>query len=83
MNIVKGDSYTFKLAARAENFHGPLTVKLVSSTGAELASGEISGLTGDWQYHTLELDRAGGDPKAKLGDFRRRPRQRCSSTWFR
>ncbi len=50
----------------ADGFDGPLTVKILSSTGAELASGEISGLAGNWKYHTLELTASGGDPKATL-----------------
>jgi len=66
MNIVKGDGYTLKLAARGEKFNGKLTAKILSSTGAVLASGEISGLGGGWNYHTLDLTAAGGDPKAKL-----------------
>jgi len=67
MNIVKGDSYAFKMAGRvADGFNGSLTVKILSSTGAELASGEISGLDGNWKYHTLELTASGSDPKSKL-----------------
>jgi alpha-L-arabinofuranosidase len=67
MNVVSGDDYTFKLAARAaDGFTGPLTVKILSSTGAELAAGEISGLTADWNYHTLNLTASAGDPKARL-----------------
>jgi alpha-L-arabinofuranosidase len=67
MNIVKGDNYKLKLAARAENgFDTPLTVKILSSTGAELARGEISGLTGNWCYHTLEFTASASDPKALL-----------------
>ena len=66
MNFVKGDGYTLKLAARGEKFNGKLTAKILSSTGAVLASGEISGIGGGWKYHTLDLTAAGGDPKAKL-----------------
>jgi len=66
MNIVSGDGYTFKLAARGEKFDGKLTVKILSSTDAVLASGEISGFAGGWKYHTLDLTAAGSDPKAKL-----------------
>jgi alpha-L-arabinofuranosidase len=67
MNIVKGDSYRLKLAARvADGFSGPLKVKILSSAGAELASGEISGLDGDWGYRTLELTASDSDPKALL-----------------
>lgn len=67
MNIIQGDTYKLKLAARVEDgFDGPLTVKLISSTGAELASGQISGLSGNWRYHTLELPASGSDPKSQL-----------------
>ena len=66
MNIVSGDGYTFKLAARGEKFDGKLTVKIVSSTGAILATGDISGIDGGWKYHTLDLTASGSDPKAKL-----------------
>src|ERR1022692_1353907 len=67
MNIVKGDHYQLKLAARVgDGFDGPLTVKILSPAGAELAGGEISGLAGIWKYHTLELTASDSDPKAKL-----------------
>ena len=67
MNIVKGDRYTFRMAARAtDGFTNPVSVKIVSSSGTELAGGEISGLAGNWRYHTLDLVASDSDPKAKL-----------------
>ena len=67
MNIIGGETYKLKLAARVENgFGGPLTVKILGSNGAELASGQISGLTGGWRYHALDLTASGSDPKASL-----------------
>ena len=66
MNIVKGDGYTFRLAARGDKFDGKLTVKVLSSAGDVLASGDISGIGKDWQYHTLDLTATGSDPKSKL-----------------
>jgi alpha-L-arabinofuranosidase len=66
MNFVAGDLYTLKFAARGESFNGTLTAKLLSTNGTVLASGEISGLGGDWRYHTLVLTATGGDPQAKL-----------------
>ena len=67
MNIVKGDSYTFKLAARAtDNFKSPLTVKLLSASGQQLATGEIKEPTGDWKYATLDLTATNTDAKAHL-----------------
>ena len=66
MNIVKGEGYTLKLAARAtDGFNGPISVKLLAA-GKELAGGEIKGVTGDWKYYTLDLTAAGSDPKATL-----------------
>src|SRR5882762_7571181 len=45
MNFVKSDDYTLKLAARAtDDFSGPLIVRVLSSSGNELAKGEISAL---------------------------------------
>jgi alpha-L-arabinofuranosidase len=67
MNMVQGATYLFSAAARgSEGFASPLTVRLVSSTGTELAKGEITGLTGDWKYYRLELVATGSDPKAHL-----------------
>ena len=66
MNIVAGDRYTLKLAARAsDGFNGPIGVKVLAA-GKELASGEITGITGDWKYYTLDLTATGSDPKAAL-----------------
>jgi len=67
MNIVKGDTYIFKLAARtAGSFGGPLTVRLLGESGNELARGEVTGLTQEWRYHSIHFTAATGDPKAHL-----------------
>ena len=67
MNIIAGEGYAFKVAARAtDGFTGPLTVKLISSTGQELSSGQIPSLTGEWKYYRLDLAATGTDPKGKL-----------------
>jgi len=66
MNIVKSERYTLKLAACAENFAGPLTIRLVSRPGRELARGEIAGVASDWKYHTLDLTALDGDERARL-----------------
>jgi alpha-L-arabinofuranosidase len=66
MNIVAGDSYTLKLAARGEKFDGKLAATILSAAGSALASGEISGVGNGWKYHTLDLTVTGSDPKAKL-----------------
>lgn len=65
MNIVQGESYAFKAALRGDNFSAPLTAKIVSATGATLASGEISVPHG-WRYESLHLTASGSDPKAHL-----------------
>jgi alpha-L-arabinofuranosidase len=67
MNIVKGDTYIFSLAARStEGFSAPLKISIVSSGGQELISGEIKGFTNDWQYYSMNLTALAGDPKAHL-----------------
>jgi alpha-L-arabinofuranosidase len=67
MNMVQGDHYTLKLAARAtDGFKSPLTVRVVSADGKELAAGKIEGFNDRWQYHTLTLTPAGSDPQAHL-----------------
>ncbi len=66
MNIVSGDGYALKLAARGENFSGKLTAKVLSTNGTVLASGEISGIGGNWKYQSLDLTATGSDPMAKL-----------------
>ncbi len=67
MNLVAGAGYTFKVAARAtEGYSGPLTVKLVSASGHELAQGQVPQLSGDWTYYTVNLVASSADPRAKL-----------------
>lgn len=67
INVVQGESYSFKVAARVmENFLNPLKVRLVSSDGKELASGEINGFESGWKYYSLNLKASESDPKAHL-----------------
>lgn len=66
MNIARNERYMLKLAARAEDFSGPLAVRLVASDGRELATGQIKKISGDWKYHKIELVATGSDPKATL-----------------
>lgn len=67
MNIVKGNSYTFKLAARiAEGFNAPLKVSMVSAAGIELANAEVKGFESGWKYYTVNLTASGSDPKAHI-----------------
>ena len=66
MNIVSGDGYILKCAARGEKFNGKLTAKILGTNGATLASGDISDIGNTWRYHTLDLTATAGDPKATL-----------------
>jgi alpha-L-arabinofuranosidase len=67
INVVQGESYSFKLAARTtEKSITPLKVRLVSTNGKELASGEINGFESGWKYFSLNLKASGSDPKAHL-----------------
>ena len=67
MNIVKGNSYTFKLAARSvEGFNALLKVSLISAAGIELANAEVKGFDEGWKYYTVNLMAAGSDPKAHI-----------------
>ncbi|HEX9047027.1 MAG TPA: alpha-L-arabinofuranosidase, partial [Verrucomicrobiae bacterium] len=66
MNIVSGETYGFRVAARSDKFNGKLTVKVVSSTGDVLATGDLPGVGRDWKYATLDLTATGSDPKSKL-----------------
>jgi alpha-L-arabinofuranosidase len=67
MNIVQDSSYSLKLAARSsEGFNLPLNIRLVSSEGNELASGEIAGFDMEWKYFTVKMKASGSDPKAHL-----------------
>src|SRR5208283_5475577 len=66
MNIVAGEGYTLKPAVRGEKFNGRLTARILSPTGNVLASGDLSGVSNNWRYQTLDLIATGGDPKAKL-----------------
>ena len=66
MNIVAGEPYKFRIAARSEKYTGKLAVKILSAGGTVLASGEISSFGNRWLYHSLELTASGADPKGKL-----------------
>jgi hypothetical protein len=67
MNVVKDAGYALKLAARAtDGFTGPLRVRLISSSGTDLASAEIGAIGNSWDYHNADLHASEGDPKARL-----------------
>jgi alpha-L-arabinofuranosidase len=67
MNIVQGNTYTFKLAARStEIFKAPLNIKLFASDGKEIASGKINDFDAQWKYYSLNLTATSSDPKAYL-----------------
>ncbi len=67
MNIVEGEHYTLKFAARgADGFEGAIKAKLIGGDKHELGGGEISEISGGWKYYTLELTATGADSKAAL-----------------
>ncbi len=54
------------LSDRRMDLNTPLNVRIVSSDGKELASGEIKGFDADWKYYSVNLTASGSDPKAHL-----------------
>jgi alpha-L-arabinofuranosidase len=67
MNMVQGESYTLKLAARAiEGFSSPLKIRILDSKGNEISSGTIKGITEGWAYYTVNLSITKGGGKASL-----------------
>ena len=68
MNIVSGEDYQLKLAARAEDdFNAPADGQnFWFRRRRNWRAGQISGLTGRWEYYSLELPAQAGDPKARL-----------------
>src|SRR3990172_9737830 len=67
MNIVQGNSYLFKMAARSvENFNAPLKIRVISSNETELSSGEIREFKDEWKYFSINLTASGSDPTAHL-----------------
>ncbi|HLP06299.1 MAG TPA: hypothetical protein VK152_12810, partial [Paludibacter sp.] len=67
MNMVQGESYTLKLAARAiDGFSSPLKIRILDAKGNEISASVINGITGNWAYYTANLKISAGDPKASL-----------------
>ena len=67
MNIVQGNRYSFKAAARStDGYTATLNIKIVGADGQELASGQIQEFGGLWKYYSLNLIASGSDPKAHL-----------------
>ena len=67
MNIVKGKSYSFRLAVRSvDGSTAPLNIRLVSAEGKDLASGQVNSSDGSWQYRTAKLTATHSDPRAHL-----------------
>ncbi len=67
MNMVQGESYTLKLAARAvDGFSSPLKIRILDAKGKEISSAEIKGITDNWTYYTANLKISTGDPNASL-----------------
>ncbi|MEK7678334.1 MAG: alpha-L-arabinofuranosidase C-terminal domain-containing protein [Verrucomicrobiota bacterium] len=67
MSIAQGETYRFHVAARcADGFQGPLQIVLERADGTGLAKGTIDGLTGKWNWFSLDLTASATEPKAKL-----------------
>jgi len=67
MNIVQGSNYIFNVAVRStEGFTSSLNIRVVSSEGKELASGEIKGFDYGWKYYSVTMTASDSDPKAHL-----------------
>ena len=67
MNIVQGNTYAFKLAARSiAGYNAPLKIKLIGASGNELASGDIKDIEANWKCFSLSIIALGSDPKAHL-----------------
>lgn len=67
MNIIQGNSYSFKLAARsAEGSNASFKIKIIDTRGKELASGDVNGFEYEWKYFSVNLKASGSDPKAHL-----------------
>jgi len=66
MNIVKDETYIFRVATRAEKFSGDINVKVLSSAGDVLASAKLSKADKNWKYQTVILTAKGSDSKSKL-----------------
>jgi alpha-L-arabinofuranosidase len=67
MSVVQGETYEFRVAARAaDGFAGPLTVLVQTTNSAALATGTVAQLTDRWQWYTLPLTASATDPKARL-----------------
>lgn len=65
MNIVAGERYNLRFAARSEGFSGPVHV-LIEASGKETARATLSGITSRWKWFSAELKLESGDPKGKL-----------------
>lgn len=67
MNMVPGENYTLKLAARAiDGFSSPLKIRILDAKGNEISASEIKGITDKWAYYTVNMKISTGDPKASL-----------------
>lgn len=66
MAVTAGETYHLSLALRALDLEAPLTARLVSANGEELARGSIVGSSAVWAHKTLELVPTRTDPRARL-----------------
>jgi alpha-L-arabinofuranosidase len=67
MNIVQGEQYQLKLAARLQTGKlGKLSVKLVNSKGETISTAELKSPSDSWEYQSVSLKANGSDPKSRL-----------------
>ncbi len=67
MNVVQGEKYQVRLAARADkDFKDPIGVLLQKADGTPLAKGGITGFTDQWRGFSLDLTATGTDSRAQL-----------------
>ncbi len=66
MNIVRGNAYQLRFAARGQDWKGPISVALVGKSGVALAQGASAELTDKWRYYTVDLDPTSSDTAARL-----------------
>jgi alpha-L-arabinofuranosidase len=65
MNIVNGNSYVLKFAARKiDGYSAPLKILIVSSDGNELASAKIEGFDSEWKYYQTNITASDNASKA-------------------
>ena len=67
MSVQQGKKYELSFYARCDGgFRGPVTVQLQKPGGAVCASGEVTGLKGEWKKFKVTLTAKATEPAARL-----------------